>query len=47
MTPSDATIAKVFGDAGAVTVTDHDGLSVSRNGRDVDVLPSETSTVTP
>ena len=46
MTPSDAISANVFGDAGAAIVIDHDGVS-HRSGRDIGVLQSETSTVTP
>jgi hypothetical protein len=47
MTPSDAISVKVFGDAGAAIVIDHDGVSHSRSGRDIGVLQSETPTVTP
>ena len=47
MTLSDAINAKVFGAAGAAIVIDHDGFSHSRNGRDIGVRQSETSTVTP
>jgi hypothetical protein len=47
MTPSDAIRAKVFGDAGAAIVVEHDGLSPSFSGRDIGVLQSETPTVTP